>query len=144
MNSIQDIANFLKRNGARPKPLSDNQITIIEDKYKIILPAVYKKFLKLMGGGAGFFMLGSSVFYNELFSLKQGTEELISENNLPPLPENAFVFFMHQGYQAAYFKLDEGDDPLVYYYSEGGQSQEFSLMTNTLTDFFLAHLEDVL
>jgi hypothetical protein len=44
--------------------------------------------------------------------------ELLKENDLV-LPENAYVFHMHQGYTFDFFLLQEGDDPPVYYYLEG-------------------------
>jgi hypothetical protein len=45
---------------------------------------------------------------------------LLLENHQPPLPNKAFVFFMHQGYQFMYFIADSSsDDPPVFYYLEG-------------------------
>ena len=85
-------------------------------------------------------MQGSSVFFDEIFSLKQWAEDLIRDNDIKSLPEYAFVFWMHQGYQLAYFKIDEGDDPPVYFFSEGNVSSAFELKEKTLTDFFMSQL----
>lgn len=140
MTSIHDIAVLLARNGNRLIPISNEDISKIELKFKVSLPEVYKQFLHLMGKGAGEYMKGSSVFYDHLFSLREWAKELLIENNMEPLPETAFVFWMHQGYQAAYFNLNEGDDPPVYYFSEGQGNKSFQLKEKSLTDFFLAQL----
>lgn len=105
--------------GERLRSLNNDKIQSIEKEYSVQLPLEYKTFLKLMGNGAGSFMLGSSVFFNELFDLRSGAIELCEENNIPIIPNSAFVFWMHQGYQAAYFNIGEGDNPPVYYFSEG-------------------------
>ena len=141
MNSIAEIAKFLKKKGEKLRPLYFEQIKAIETKYAIQLPKVYKEFLSLMGESAGNYMLGTSVFYDELLSLQEWTYELIEENSLPPLPPNSFVFWMHQGYQAAYFRTVEGDDPPVYFFSEGMKENKFILMTYSLTDFFIMQLK---
>ncbi len=140
MTSINDIALFLTKNGNKLRPLNNEDVHKIEAEFKVTLPKVYKVFLLLMGRGAGVYMQGSSVFYNELFLLKEGVKELLSENNMEPIPKDAFVFWMHQGYQAAYFKLNEGDDPPVYYFSEGQENTVFELKEESLTKFFASQL----
>ena len=140
--SITEIANELaERKGERLKPLSPGRIAKIEEMYGTALPEVYKEFLRLMGKGAGNYMRGSSVFYDELLSLRDGANRLVEENDLPPLPPDAFVFWMHQGYQAAYFNLHDGDDPPVYYFTEGKEMKEFILAEKSLTDFFVVQFE---
>ena len=143
MKSINDIASFLEKRGQKIKPLNWDAIESIEDKFAVTLPLVYKEFLRLMGDGAGEYMKGSSVFFNELFLLEQWTTELILENNIPHLPPGSFVFWMHQGYQAAYFTLDDGDDPPVFLFSEGDDNDGFELVENSLTKFFLTQLESM-
>lgn len=116
------------------------EIERIERKYEVRLPSVYREFLSLMGKKAGDYMLGSSVFFDEIFTLKQGAEELVEENNLEPIPRTAFIFWMHQGYQAAFFKIGDGDDPPVYYFTEGQDENRFILTEETLTSFFFEQL----
>ncbi|RYE50777.1 MAG: hypothetical protein EOP48_19230, partial [Sphingobacteriales bacterium] len=115
VKSIADIASYLRSRGEILKPLSVEKILEVEQQAMFPLPKVYKNFLLLMGNGAGKYMEGSSVFYSEIFLLKEGVNELILENELPSLPSEAFVFWMHQGYQAAYFKLGYEEDPAVYF-----------------------------
>ena len=68
-------------------------------------------------------MRGSSVFYPGLLKLKEWTEELVDENNISNLPNNSFPFWMHQGYQVAYFLLNNSPNPTVYYFSEGNDNE---------------------
>ncbi|HTE13352.1 MAG TPA: SMI1/KNR4 family protein [Chitinophagaceae bacterium] len=140
LGSITSIATFLKSNGVMLKPVGVAEISSIKKYFNVSLPETYLQFLRLMGKGAGIFMAGSSVFYDELYELKEYAEELIIRNGLEPLPDNAFVFYMHQGYQGAYFKLNEGEDPPVYYYSEPKEATRFELATKSLTEFFIDQL----
>lgn len=84
-------------------------------------------------------MLGSSVFLDELPDLQEGGRELLAENNMEPLPDNAFVFWMHQGYQMAYFILGESDNPTVYYFSESFEDKAF-VQEKSLLNFFESEL----
>lgn len=91
-----------------------------------------------MGHGAGTFMLGSSFFYNDLIDNQKYAQELLEEDHFPiPLPPDAFVFFMHQGYQFSFFRESDGDDPPVYYYLEGTTNNDFEKRSNNLTEYFL-------
>jgi hypothetical protein len=40
----------------------------------------------------------------------------------------------------AYFKLNEGDNPPVYYFSEGQENVDFELKEKSLIDFFVSQL----
>jgi hypothetical protein len=140
MKDIQEIINVLKSAGCNLLPCSEKEIIDIEMHFNVKLPIIYKQFLLAMGKGAGRFMEGSSVFFDEIFDLKQGTEEIILENELEPLPSNAFVFWMHQGYQMAFFKLDEDLFP-VYYFSEGNNQTKFERKENSFLDFLDAQLQ---
>lgn len=140
LNSIKDIAAYLKGKGELLSPMSAIQIAYLQERFNCQFPAEYQQFLSLMGNGAGNYMKGSSVFANELTSLKEWAAELINENSMQPLPSNAFVFWMHQGYQAAYFLLNGSDDPPVYLFSETNDLKTFVVKEQTLTHFFIAQL----
>lgn len=139
IKTVADIAAYLKTRGEKLRSLSDAQIRSIEEFYGVSLTGVYRQFLLLMGNGAGNYMLGSSVFYDEIFMLGEGGEALIEENGLSVSPSDAFFFWMHQGYQAAYFKLSDGDDPPIYFYSEGEAVGDFA-KESSLTNFFIDQL----
>ena len=68
----------------------------------------------------------SLIFYDDIFGLRKSAYSLLEENGLDVslLPKNAYVFFMHQGYQFLYFITENGvDDPFVYYFTEGGEKK---------------------
>jgi hypothetical protein len=137
--SVTEIANYLKSAGQKLEPLNFSDIQRIEQLYNVLLPDVYKEFLSLMGKGAGDYMKGSSVFYDEIFLLKEYCQELFEEHNIE-MANDGFVFWMHQGYQVAFFKLSEGSDPPVYFFSEGNNSKPYILKEESLTAFFNAQL----
>lgn len=139
IRSVADIATYLQSRGEKLHPLSVTQVKSIEAFYGVTLPGVYVQFLLLMGNGAGKYMLGSTVFYDDIFELGEWSKELIEENELSAPPPDVFFFWMHQGYQTAYFKLSDGDDPPVYYFSEGMEKKEF-VNEPSLSSFLIAEL----
>ncbi|MEP7284747.1 MAG: SMI1/KNR4 family protein [Chloroflexota bacterium] len=84
------------------------------------LPDLYVEYLLVLGKEAGNLDVGSSCFYPTLLELKGSAVNLLEENEFPfLLPDDAFVFFMHQGYQFLYFLTkDKLEDPPVFYYIE--------------------------
>lgn len=96
------------------------------------LPTAYLEFLRVMGGGGDGvvdknspperepFMVGEDFYTDKLFELKDRSAKLLEENNAPfALKDDDFVFWMSQGVMFAYFNINEGYDPPVYFYSEG-------------------------
>lgn len=140
LKSVKEIASFLKSRGETLKPLSLSEIQKVENHFNVLFPSEYKDFLLLMGKSAGRFMEGSSVFIDELYSLQSWGMELCEENGLTA-PENAFVFYMHQGYKMAYFINSDDSNPQVYYFEEG--MTDFIDNNGTLVDFYLKQLEFV-
>lgn len=128
---------MLKHSGADLKPINEDEIERMEKYAGRKFPWAYRQFLSVMGKGAGKFMRGSDVFYDRIDGLKDGANELLEEDGLPHLSDDCFVFWMHQGYQIAFFKFDEGDDPTVYYFFEG--SKDFTT-ENSFTGFLRAQL----
>lgn len=133
--NIKELAEYLERKGCDLSGCSEKQIAKIEEFFGVKLPSTYLEFLLAMGKDAGQFMRGSSAFYNEIFDLREGSIELLDENDFKELPDNTFVFWMHQGYQFAFFYLNEGDNPPVYYYYEGKTKNDFEIVENSFTDF---------
>lgn len=132
---IQTIKQFLIERGCRLKGCNRFNIKRIEWYFRVSLPAVYKDFLYAMGKGAGQYMLGDDAFFGSIFSLREDFEGIVVEKNLF-LPETAFVFWSHQGYQYAYFRTDDGDDPTVYFYDDGDTINK----EGSLTDFYTEQL----
>ncbi|MFE3577666.1 SMI1/KNR4 family protein [Lysinibacillus sp. NPDC059133] len=101
------------------------------------LPEAYIEFLEVMGGGTEHtFLRGESCFFDELLELNEWGAEVLEENNVQlSLTPNDFVFWMSQGCMFCFFKLDEGEDPAVYFYSEGKKKDGFYKITDTFTEF---------
>ncbi|NIG55385.1 SMI1/KNR4 family protein [Chitinophaga sp. Cy-1792] len=135
IENVFDIANYLKDKGFDLEPCSEDEVISLEIHFNITFPQVYKNFLLRMGKGAGSYMRGTDAFFKDLFLLKSYAEETISEYNLSPLPADAFVFWMHQGYIYAYFVAECENPPVTVFY-ESGRIIEFS----TLFEFFKSEL----
>lgn len=90
------------------------------------LPMAYSEYLFCMGHGAGSFLAGTDTSFGHLHRLKNSATSLLQENSRNPLSVNAFVFYMHQGYEFGYFLLGNGEDPPVYQYVEGGGEPEIA------------------
>jgi hypothetical protein len=91
----------------------------IEKSQNIELPRTYKEWFHGGGPKAKEFA-GTDMDFPNLAKLRKWTEELFIESRVEfNLPENAFVFAMHQGYQLMYFLCDGTSDPEVWYSHEG-------------------------
>ncbi len=118
------------------------EVRALEESIGHTLPLAYKEYLLWMGHGAGRFLAGSSVFYEDLPDRRESAEDLLNENSVSlGLPSDAFVFYGHQGYQFMYFRLSEGDNPPVYYYGEGEGMEAIALLYPRFSDFVLTEIE---
>jgi hypothetical protein len=123
-------------------PCTEREIRIMEQHIGLPLPGAYKEFLLWMGHGAGGFMRGSDCFYEHLPRLRAWAMELLWENGYAePLPEDAFVFYMHQGYLFYFVRAGEGNDPPVYFYSEAMETPAFIIKHPNLADFLNYRIE---
>jgi hypothetical protein len=119
-----------------------HEIIELEKKLGFSLPEAYKEFLLWMGKSGGRVLQGSDCFFEHLPYLKEWAVELLEENHFPyTLPEDAFVFFMHQGYQFSFFRLSEGDDPPTYSYCEGTNQTSFTRSHNRFSEFMATEIE---
>lgn len=132
-------ANFVR--GSELSPCTPEEVRTLEEHIAHTLPQAYREFLLWMGHGAGPFLRGTSVFYGDLPDQGEAAEELLQENAIEAvLPKDAFVFYMHQGYQLMFFRLSEGDDPPVYYYGEGESLKSFKLLYPKFSVFIMTEI----
>ena len=93
---------------------------VMADQDVARLPLSYLCYLRKIGRGAGEFLRGTDAFYPGIIGLKSATIDLLAENDVATeLVPNAFVFAMHQGYQAFWFPSIVQDNPEVIMYQEG-------------------------
>jgi hypothetical protein len=134
--NINELEKYLHQKGFKVKGCSSLAINRIETFFGVNLPLAYKEFLHFMGKDGGAFMKGTSAFYDEIFSLREGLIDLLEDSDdSKKLPDNTFVFWSHQGYQYAFFYLNEGDNPPVYFYYENDGRKEFEKKESSFTNF---------
>lgn len=81
------------------------------------LPASYVAFLLGAGWDTGSFMRGSDLSIGILPRLQREFRSA-TVGVRPPIPESAFVFCGHQGYQYLWFHLGQAADPVAYYFND--------------------------
>ena len=101
-------------------PCSASEVERLQNDCGLPLPAAYKAYLLIAGQAPPSAWVGSDRAVRHLPSLRAAAETILRESGRPPLPTEAFVFLLHQGYQFFYFVADgRSDDPEVFYYLEG-------------------------
>lgn len=119
-----------------------DEVMAIEQQLGISLPRAYQEFLLSMGRSAGQFLRGSDCFLNHIPQLQEWAVELLQENNFAEsLPEDAFIFLMHQGYQFSFFRVSEGPDPPTYSYCEGTNQISFIKSHESFSEFLVTEVE---
>lgn len=120
-------------------PCTADEVAQLERRIGRSLPAAYREFLLWMGRGAARLLVGTDFFYDDIKKIehyRESAQELLDENGIrTPIPEDAFIFYMHQGYQFMYFRLTEGDNPPIYYYGEGEGYSNFRTLNPSFSDF---------
>jgi hypothetical protein len=137
------IAELPTLQGVTFRPCSQEEVQALEQFIGRPLPLAYREFLLLMGKGMDEFLRGSEIFYPTMYELQQDAVELLKEDDFPEqLPRDAFVFFMHEGYQFNFFHTSEGDDPPVYRFYEGKDPNSFRLIYPHFTSFLVRELQN--
>ena len=96
---------------------SEGEILQFEAESHFQLPIAYREFLIACGHGAGEFMMGTDWMIPELLGIQASARSLM-QRNIPSLelPDNAFVFAMHQGYQFLFLHCGTEKDPAVFHF----------------------------
>jgi hypothetical protein len=124
-------------------PCTEEEVRTLEQEVGLSLPAAYREFLLWMGHGTDGLLRGSDCLYEDLILLQRDAVGLMKEDDYPePLPEDAFVFLMHQGYQFGFFRTSEGDDPPVYRYYEGADQSSITTIGPHFSEHLLSVVED--
>lgn len=102
------------------EPCSEGEIALLERRFNVVLPKSYKKFLRLMGKGAGSFLISDhwDAFYHELFEIARRDDYA---RRCVDLPDDYFVFASRLGEIFFFFIADgtDTDDPPVYSFGDG-------------------------
>ena len=106
---------------------SEEELRDIIAKAGGFLPSTYVDFLSVMGKSCGKFLQGTDTFFRHIPKLQSFADELLAENESSfVLPDGAFVFYVHQGYEFGYFLLDGVDDPKVFQFVEGDEASKLT------------------
>lgn len=149
MKYLNELSKKLKDRALTFNGLSAEELRIVESFAGKSLPEAYIEFLKLMGKSMARkdpaepgFLVGLDMFYRHIPKLKTWASELVEEDEAKlKLHNNDFVFYMAQGCDFAFFKLDEGDNPPVFYYREGKGQSDFKIIAPSLSSFLERLLE---
>ncbi|MDJ1182489.1 SMI1/KNR4 family protein [Roseofilum casamattae] len=136
---------FLAKTGFRP--CRELEVALLEQKLNLSLPLAYKEFLLWAGHNSGLLFEGSDATYEDVLEINktQVAKELFEDNNYThTLPEDAFVFWVHQGYQLMFFRTSEGDNPPVYFWKDSFRDEYFEKVYSTFTDCLLGEIEFVI
>jgi len=126
------------------KGCTEEEIKKLEIVLNVQLPLAYKAFLKVMGHGAGRLMRDADVFLDVLKGLTKEASEILADEEMPPLPDRAFVLAMRNGEQFLFFICDGEDDPEIFYFMECNDS--FEKKYSSFWDFLddeIRHIEMV-
>lgn len=132
--TIEEVINHIQTFYGNTQGCSIEEFNKLEQHYNIALPNTYKQFLLHIGNGADNYMKGSDYKYRWLLTLKDAANKILSDEGLDQLPNNSFVFWMHQGYQFCFFYTDSDDNPIIYYVNQCAEAAIINLNT-CLTDF---------
>ena len=100
---------------------TESEVAHAEKQLGVRFPAVFRAYLLLMGKARGQLLCGSAVARADTFAeFRSEADQLLRESSVnDPLPSNAVVFVVHQGYTFLYFLADPEFDTPIYQYIEG-------------------------
>ncbi len=118
-DEIEATLSLIQEKNAGPLAgCSEQDLLELQHGMGVQLPPAYLRFLRRCGADTGDFLRGSDLTLAFLPRLRSSAQALLTDDKGPLLPDDAFVFFSHQGYQFLFFRLSDGPDPPVFYYLE--------------------------
>ena len=129
------IQQVRKLSSSPVEGVSIDEVLDYQRAQELILPEAYIKFLVNLGREPGDFLDGSNLRLSQLTKLQRSAGVILEECDGPTLPERAFVFAEHQGYQFLFFVLGLGDDPPVMHYLE--EDAEFRQVAPSFSSWFI-------
>jgi hypothetical protein len=119
-DAVRGYVERFRSVGLDGSPCTASEVEQQQNDSGLPLPAAYRAYLLIAGHEPPSAWVGSDCTVRHLRRLRGDADRLLRESGRPPLPAEAFVFLIHQGYQFFYFVADgRSDDPPVFYYLEG-------------------------
>ncbi|UPK68396.1 SMI1/KNR4 family protein [Chitinophaga filiformis] len=131
--------NFLlgyKEHAEEEDACTEEEVRKIEEKLGVKFPQSYREVYLILGEWWGFnFIDDNSYQFPQFEEMRAGAENIIARNKTDfVLDKNMFVFGCFLDNAIVYFfKLDEGDDPPVYWYQGG--VKDYELLANSFSSF---------
>jgi hypothetical protein len=119
--------------------MDDTSIDAFEKHLGLPIPDAYRAYLRIAGSREPSALVGSECTAGRVHHL---TESVRCDNSGYDvlIPDNAIVFFMHQGYIFYYFLADGvTDDPAVYFYHESISETEVRQLNDRFSDWVYTH-----
>lgn len=139
VKALFDGLNFT----VRPEACAPDQVQALEKQLGISFPAPYREFLLWMGQSRAGMLLGSDWLPDDLPLLKDKAKNLLASNNFPqPLPDDAFVFWMSQGYVFAFLRLSQGDNSPVYRYHGTLDTAAFTAINQSFAEWLQTQIQE--
>jgi len=97
-----------------------SELISIENELGLNIPEALKEYLVWGGKHSQGPLIGTDCFSSDLIENTKYLPNFINENSLSILDRDDYiVFYCHQGYVLAWVYASDGDNPEVYYFSEG-------------------------
>lgn len=129
----------------RPSGLDPVETDVLERALGQRFPMAYREFLYWGGNGGVAFFTGSDYAARVLPHLRTWAGETLEEDAVESqLPDDALVFWMHQGYMFRFFRAGDGDDPPTFFYRTGSTAAGFrqqGKLSTLLTDYLEWHAD---
>jgi hypothetical protein len=109
----------------------------LEQQFSVELPPAYKAFLILAGNGWEPLEGSHYAIEDDLANLQRSGQRIMKHGG-GKLPDDAFVFLVHQGYACNFFLTQDGEDPPVYESVEG--TPQVRRVAARLTEWLVAEL----
>jgi Ankyrin repeats (3 copies)/SMI1 / KNR4 family (SUKH-1) len=112
---------------------SKAEVARLESTFRVQLPAAYRDFLKIMGKGAGDFLLSDhwTFQFDDVFTLARSDHYM----ELCNLPNTYFVFAAREGCQWVFFVADgKSNDPPVFLFDDGPE-RTYRQMARSIWEF---------
>ncbi|MEK7723943.1 MAG: SMI1/KNR4 family protein [Acidobacteriota bacterium] len=138
---VEFYEKFVQPYKGKPIGCSNSEINYLENYFGFQFPLAYKEYLKFMGKDNCIF-IGSECFFGNVIENTKYLPELLSENNIDfVLPDKYLVFFVHQGYMAAWFELPKkSENPEVWFFTESSNN-EMPKIIGTFTETILSDMK---
>jgi hypothetical protein len=108
--STSSFVTRLRDLGVSGEACDEWTVQDLEQRLRVNLPPAYKAFLILAGNGWEPLEGSHYTVEDDLANLQRSGQRIMKHDG-GKLPDDAFVFLVHQGYACNFFLMQDGEDP---------------------------------